>query len=255
MTTRSQQVRAARLALYDAGAVRTRTRRTIDTFPIGLRRATAEVLADLVERERAATTIETGLGLGLSALAILEGALRHTPSPQHTAIDPLQKSWADDAGRVSLESAGVAGLVRIFDEDSLLRMPALVAEGERFDLAFIDGGHWFEHALIDAVYALRLVRPGGLVILDDSWMPSVRAAAAYLATNMGCAIEPTGVAEVDQRVSVLRTPAVPAERPWDHFVPFVTRADRAAEVKYPSSSAPAPRATGAPRPSSAAAPR
>ncbi len=215
-------IRAHRLALYEAGTVETRTGRMIDTFPIGFRADDAEVLADLVERERARVTIETGLGLGLSTLAIIEGARRNHDAPAHTAVDPHQRSWADDAGRRTLERAGVDAHVRVIEQDSAIALPALLSTGETFDLAFIDGGHRFEVAFLDTTHALRLVQPGALIVLDDAWMPSIQAVSDYFQTNMGCAREHIGDEGVDRRIHVLRTPSPVPERAWDDFQQFRT---------------------------------
>lgn len=215
-------IRAHRLALYEAGAVATRTGRTIDTFPIGFRADDAEVLAALIEREKARVTIETGLGLGLSTLAIVEGVRRVHDTPQHTAVDPHQRTWAEDAGRLTLERAGVADHVRVIEQDSALALPSLLAAGETFDLAFIDGGHRFEVAFLDTTHALRLVRPGALIVLDDAWMPSIQAVSDYFQTNMDCTREHMGDEGVDRRIHVLRTPSPAPDRAWDDFRQFRT---------------------------------
>ena len=215
-------IRAHRLALYETGTVATRTGRTIDTFPIGFRADDAEVLASLVEREGARATIETGLGLGLSTLAIIEGARRTHESPEHTAVDPHQRSWADDAGRLTLERAGIASHVRVIAQDSALALPALIAAGETCDLAFIDGGHRCEVAFLDTTHALRLVLPGALIVLDDAWMPSIQSVSEYFQTNMHCTRELAGDHDVDRRIHVLRTPEPVPDRKWDHFEAFET---------------------------------
>ena len=83
----------------------------------------------------------------------------------------------------------------------------------------------------------RRVRPRGVVVVGDTWLPSVRLAFAYVERNLGAASSPTrcrtdsrwrrrlplerGVPRGRGAMAVLR---LPPERPalaWDSFVrPF-----------------------------------
>jgi predicted O-methyltransferase YrrM len=47
------------------------------------------------------------------------------------------------------------------------------AEGGRFDLVFVDGGHEYEIAVADIDNARRLAKPNGLIVVDDliPWFP------------------------------------------------------------------------------------
>ena len=65
------------------------------------------------------------------------------------AIDPFQRQSWDGAGLATLATAGVDGLVEVIEEESAFALPDLVRSGRRFDLAFIDGDHRFESALLD----------------------------------------------------------------------------------------------------------
>jgi hypothetical protein len=62
-------------------------------------------------------------------------------------------------------------------------LPRLEAEGLRLDLAFIDGWHSFDFTLVDFFYIDRMLRPGGILAIDDSQWPSVRKVCRYLVTN------------------------------------------------------------------------
>lgn len=118
-----------------------------------------------------------------------------------------------------LEDAGVDHFVDFVEEDSLTALPRLVTEAQRFDFAFVDGGHTFDCVFADTLYLCRLVRPGGLIVLDDIRFPAIGTACRFFELNMGCVAEPLPPA-IAKRFAVLRTPAVPVSRPWDHFVPF-----------------------------------
>jgi hypothetical protein len=78
------------------------------------------------------------------------------------------------------------------------------------------------------------VRPGGLVVVDDMWMPAVRTAVAYVEKNLGVALEPDalpsafswrrrpqwarGVPAGRGDTAVLRLPSERPEPRWDEFV-------------------------------------
>jgi hypothetical protein len=60
----------------------------------------------------------------------------------------------------ALEEAGAADLVEFHEEESQVLLPGLVAEGRRFDLAFVDGSHRFERVLLDLLYSRAARAPG-----------------------------------------------------------------------------------------------
>lgn len=57
-------------------------------------------------------------------------------------------------------------------EPSLRALAALIGEGQQFDFISIDGSHTAPDVLSDAVMAFTLLRPGGIMVLDDYtwWM-------------------------------------------------------------------------------------
>ena len=53
-----------------------------------------------------------------------------------------------------------------------VRLPRLLT----FDMVFIDGYHTFDHALVDPVYANRLMLVGGYIVIDDcNWSSAANA--------------------------------------------------------------------------------
>lgn len=188
--------------------------RVFEPFPTGMGLEAGLGLRAIVERERASRTIETGLAFGLSTLFMLEATMNR-PGARHVAVDPYQARDWDNAGLLTLRKAGVERLVEFIREDSMLALPRLVTQGREFDLGFVDGGHHFENAFLDTCYMHRLVRPGGVIVVDDVWMPAVRAAVTYFTANLG-SVEERG----DKRFAVLRVAERQPKRTWDHFVEF-----------------------------------
>ena len=131
-------------------------------------------------------TLEVGCGYGLSSLHIC-AALKCREGVSHTIIDPYQYTSGGPA-RKSYDGAGIANLeLAGFDFFHFLEMrsefalPKLLEQGEnQLDLIFIDGWHTFDHALLDCFYATRLLRIGGVLILDDVRRPSIKDVVKFL---------------------------------------------------------------------------
>ena len=73
-------------------------------------------------------------------------------------------------------------------------LPRMLGEGRRFDLAFVDGNHRFDGVFLDLIYFSRLVRPSGIIVVDDYQLPSVARAASFCTNNLGWSVEGISVA-------------------------------------------------------------
>jgi predicted O-methyltransferase YrrM len=220
---------------YREGAVLDEGGKRMSLAPHSVEREQGEALSRLAAAEGAVETIEVGLALGMSTLFLCRAVLDR--GGRHVAIDPYQyESW-NGAGLRTLRDAGVGEIVEVIEEESQLALPRLVQEGRTFDFAFIDGDHRFEGVFLDAYFMTRLVRPRGLIVVDDMWMPAVRVAVAYVERNLGATLLPDslphsfrwrrrrplerGVPRGRGAMAVLRMPAERPELKWDDFVaPF-----------------------------------
>jgi hypothetical protein len=75
----------------------------------------------------------------------------------------------------------------------------------------------FHNVFADLFYLRELVRPGGLVILDDCSYPSVATAARYFEVNTGW--EPEPIAR-PTRLRAFRLPDPRTEPGFESFRPF-----------------------------------
>jgi predicted O-methyltransferase YrrM len=190
-------------------------------FPIAIGAAEGEALREWVIREGATQTIEIGLGYGISALFIGEALVASgTPNARHVALDPYQATRFADCGLQFLDEAGVLESVEFHAEESQIALPRFVAEERNFDLAFVDGNHRFDRIFLDVVYLGRLVRPGGIVFVDDYQLPAVERAVSFCLTNLGWTLEGVSAPDDLHQWAVLRTPREPDTRPFDFFVDF-----------------------------------
>lgn len=192
-----------------------------NVFPVAVSPAEGEALRRWVIAEGAARTVETGFGYGVSALYVCEGLLTNgDPSARHVVIDPNQSTRFADCGLQLVDEAGVAGMVEHLASESLIALPRLLGEGRVFDLAFVDGNHRFDGVVVDLVYLHRLVRPGGIIMLDDYQLPGIARAASFFLANLGWTLEEVSASDQLHQWAVLRTSRMPDARPYDYFVDF-----------------------------------
>ena len=142
-----------------------RLRQRTDAMPDGGMRSSAEqaqLLAFLIELIGARSVLEIGCFTGYGTLAM---ALALPPEGRVTTLD-VNDDWPA-IGREHWRAAGVAERIELRLGLALDSLEALLAEGAAgsFDLAYVDA----DKKLYDAYYerALALVRPGGIVALDN----------------------------------------------------------------------------------------
>lgn len=123
-------------------------------------------------------TIEIGCAFGLSSLFICEGIFGREGS-EHTIIDPYQTTSWKSIGIRNLKSAGVENF-RLIEKVSEIALPHLLEYNESFDFALIDGWHTFDHTLVDFFYLEKLIRPGGIIGIDDIQLPGINKVVRYL---------------------------------------------------------------------------
>jgi predicted O-methyltransferase YrrM len=176
-----------------------------------------DVLRDLLVADEARVVIEIGLAYGSSALAIAESLVSHgTEGTNHVIIDAFQDQY-HDAGWNAIVTAGLAGVCSLLRERSQLALPRLVTDGFVADAAFVDGSHIFHNVFVDLFFLRELVRPRGLVILDDCHWPSVATAVRYFEVNTGWQPEPM---VEHTRLRAYRLPDLQVEPSFESFKPF-----------------------------------
>lgn len=210
-----RRIREARRRLAADGPPRARSRGDLDRVSVPV--ADSDVLRDLVLAENPGTVIEIGLAYGSSALAIAEALVAAGPNEaRHVIVDAYQKHF-HGSGWAAITGTGLAGLCSLVEERSQLALPRLLGEGFAADAAFVDGSHIFHNVFVDLFYLRELVRPGGLVILDDCNYSSVATAVRYFEVNTGW--EPEPIAR-PTRLRAFRLPDPRTEPSFTSFRPF-----------------------------------
>jgi hypothetical protein len=110
-----------------------------------------------------ARTLETGCGVSTVLFALWAGS--------HTCVVHAERQA--QLCRLYLDERGIAHQhVRFEVGASEEVLPALALE--ELDLVLVDGGHGFPTPILDWYYGAGHLRAGGVVVLDDVQLPSVR---------------------------------------------------------------------------------
>jgi predicted O-methyltransferase YrrM len=129
---------------------------------------TGELLQRAVRDVQPTVSLEVGLAYGVSTLFICDAIQGLSTPGVHIVMDPFQSGKWRGIGLSNIKAAGFDSIVEFHEERSELLLPRLVEERRRIDLAFIDGLHRFDQALVEFYYINRLLRPGGIVLFDDA---------------------------------------------------------------------------------------
>jgi predicted O-methyltransferase YrrM len=162
--------------------------------------ATARVLTLLTQLTSATAVAEIGTGTGVSALAFFAGM---SPDGIVTSVD--REPQHQFAARDCLKAAGISHTrYRLIAGEALAVLPKLRAEA--YDIVFIDADFLEYPEYLEE--SLRIIRPGGFVILnhvlldgkvadetnfdDDTMVMRDTVEAARDMDNLTCAIIPVG---------------------------------------------------------------
>ncbi len=208
-------VRYVRRRLAEVGPEHTRA--DADFERVSLPNQDCDALRDLLVAEHARVVVEIGLAYGSSALAIGEALISQGQGDtKHVIIDAYQHLF-QNSGWDAIVSAGLSDHCTLRTERSQLVLPRLVTENFVADAAFVDGSHVFHNVFVDLYFLRELVRPGGLIVLDDCQWPSVAAAVRYFEVNTGWRPQTIGQGT---RLRAFRLPDPPVEPSFESFTPF-----------------------------------
>jgi predicted O-methyltransferase YrrM len=230
---RRARVREVRRRLTRDGPPWTRHRER-DFETVAMPERDCDLLRDLLISEAVQTVVEIGLAYAGSALAIGEALVTvDPPHARHVIIDPFQREAWSNVGWDQMRAAGLDAIATLVVAPSSTALPRLVTEGFIADAAFVDGSHRFHEVFVDLYFLRKIVRPGGLIVLDDDWTPSVRTAVRYYEHNLGWTAIPDAfadgtprtvgddpAAEAVPRCRAVRLPDPPFEPPFEDFRPF-----------------------------------
>ena len=148
-----------------------------------LRKDEAIALHNMILKYKPIKTLEIGLALGASALAIASAKIFYTKN-SHIALDPFQDR-ADFLGLTEIESFGLQNLVDHHSAFSEIFLNQAYAENSFFDFVFIDGNHTIGQAVTDVFLSDKVLNIGGIIAIHDSMLFSTAASIKYLVLEQG----------------------------------------------------------------------
>jgi len=174
-----------------------------------LSRDDAEFIFDLVKSQSCSCTLELGFSWGCSTAYIV--AASNAP---HVVV--ALRGQHTERGLHNIRKLGLAEFLTFIDGPSHLIFPRLI--NSRFQASFIlaNGTHRFEAALVDFFYCDKVLKSGGMLMIDEAWLPSIQMVSAFIRSNRTDYTEiatPTGSQFLfrKEREDV---------RAWNHFEPF-----------------------------------
>lgn len=139
-----------------------------------------EFITKLIKKYNLKRCLEIGFANGISALYILSSSKKNTL----VSIDPFQKTQWNNNGIKILTNSKLISRHNLIEKKSYEAMPELLKDNEgKFDFIFIDGWHTFDYTLVDFFYADKLLRKGGIIVVDDAKHQGVAKCLKYIDTN------------------------------------------------------------------------
>ena len=131
--------------------------------------AFSDALTRVVRENACRTVVEIGMAFGASSLAILEGL---PEGGTLLSIDPFQQDYGR-IGETLVHRSSRAGAHRLIELPDYLALPQILDQGLAVDLVYIDGMHTFDYVALDAFYADKLIKPGGIIAFNDCGFRSI----------------------------------------------------------------------------------
>jgi predicted O-methyltransferase YrrM len=150
-----------------------------------LQRDEVETLFDIVSTYKPVKTLEVGLALAASCMAIIAAKQRAGVFQRHVPLDPFQEKFTKNAGLLELEKLSLTEGIDFRAEFSETFLTNAFTTGDKFDFIFIDGSHTIGQAVTDVFLADKVLNPGGIIAIHDSILFSTAASVKYLINERG----------------------------------------------------------------------
>jgi predicted O-methyltransferase YrrM len=183
----------------------------------------ALTLHNLVLKLGSTRTLEIGLALGGSAIAIGEALESRGGESHHVALDPYQRAFGH-VGVSELERLGLSQRVEALSVHSEEFLQEAVIEGRRFDLIFNDGPHSIGHKVTNTFFADRCLEVGGVLAFHDAFISSTATSVRYLVAERDYEVIPLpSDSKVRRSLRMLKYGLAFGRWYGLHIVPFTCR--------------------------------
>ncbi len=163
--------------------------------------------------------VECGFEHGTSTVTILQ-AMEDNGKGELITIDPLQLSEYKGVGLANVQACKLTHRFKFMEAPDQYALPQLFLSGHIFDFAFIDSNHMFDQTIVELFFLDKMLNVGGLILLDDYPLSSVKSACNFFETNMPYKVIETG----SKRLRLLRKGDIDT-REWFDFQPFTVETE------------------------------
>lgn len=146
-----------------------------------IKKEEGENIQKIIKKYNLNNCLEIGMAYGISAFYILSSK----KDIKLTSIDPYQKDekqW-NSMGIKLLQYVKLNKRHNLIEELSYIGLPKLLNKNKSYDFIFIDGWHTFDYTLLDFFYADKLLKLGGIIVIDDVLHKGVNKCIKYVETN------------------------------------------------------------------------
>ena len=141
-----------------------------------------DLLFSLIRSNNFQRCLETGFYTGSTALYL---AAAVADSDGRVVSICLDDDESVERGLQLLQKEGYADCHRLIRKNSNIALPEFFISGEHFDFIFMDGWKTFDHLAFEVYLFNQLLDHGGVIVFDDSYMPSVRKVIRLLSKYYG----------------------------------------------------------------------
>lgn len=148
-------------------------------------------LVDYVSTNFCTNILEIGTNRGFTAKELLLASINkdinyfgidlfEDITPEIFKKESSIETWPRDMVKEELKSLRI-GKIKLYKGFSKSVLPTISLIG-KIDMIFIDGGHSFDTIITDIMYSLNLIKPGGVIFIDDysDELPDVKKAVDEL---------------------------------------------------------------------------
>jgi predicted O-methyltransferase YrrM len=154
-------------------------------------------LYSVIKENNYKNILEIGMANGMSALYICSALDELKPSKKDfslISIDPFQKVQWENTGLQTLRDVGLDKYHSLIEELDYIALPRLYKQVKDkvldfFDLILIDGNHLFDYTLLDFYYSVKMLKVGGMIVIDDIKHENTGKAYKYIKTNYQFLVE------------------------------------------------------------------
>lgn len=141
-------------------------------------REQCEFLQRIIRDNHFNRSVEVGFAYGMSTLAIIEEVSKN--GGKHLVMDIGQNDYWGGHGIDLIRQAGYSDKLDFFEEYSYKILFNLLAQGRKFDFAYIDSTKQFDWLLVDFFLLDKLLDTNGVIVFDDVMYPGIRKLVRYL---------------------------------------------------------------------------